>query len=72
LDGLARSAVSIRSRSKADRTGICARDYVTENPLTSGEAETMIEDYYDEQGWDRKTGIPGRTRLEDLGLFPTP
>lgn len=44
------------------------KDYVTEKPLTIEEAGEMIEDYYEEQGWDRKTGVPTRTRLEALGL----
>lgn len=48
------------------------KDYVTEKPLTMEEAEGMIEDYYEEQGWDRKTGIPTRDRLEELGLEERP
>ncbi len=44
------------------------KDYCSEQPLTIEEAGAMIEDYYDEQGWDRTTGIPTRARLEELGL----
>jgi aldehyde:ferredoxin oxidoreductase len=28
----------------------------------------MVEDYYDEWGWDRNTGIPTAEGLERLGL----
>jgi aldehyde:ferredoxin oxidoreductase len=31
----------------------------------------MIEDYYDEEGWDSDTGIPGRERLKTLDLADT-
>ena len=32
------------------------------------QAEEMVEDYYEEQGWDRKTGDPTRIGTEALGL----
>jgi len=44
------------------------KNYVTEEPLKREEAQEMIEDYYEEWGWDRKTGIPSAARLEELGL----
>ena len=44
------------------------KDYLTEEPLTIQESEQMIEDYYDEQGWDIKTGIPTKATLEQLEL----
>lgn len=44
-------------------------DYVTEQPIGPGQVMAMVEDYYDEQGWDRNTGEPLRDRLEDLGLI---
>ncbi len=44
------------------------KDYVTEQPLERQEAERMIEDYYGEWGWDRKTGIPTAQVLDALGL----
>jgi aldehyde:ferredoxin oxidoreductase len=43
-------------------------DYVSNKPLSREEAARMAEDYYDEQGWDRQTGIPTESRLEELGL----
>jgi len=44
------------------------KEYVTERPLTSQETEKMVEDYYDEWGWDRKTGVPTSQALNRLGL----
>ncbi|MFH1242569.1 MAG: aldehyde ferredoxin oxidoreductase C-terminal domain-containing protein, partial [Pseudomonadota bacterium] len=44
------------------------KDYLTERPLSLQEGEEMIEDYYDEWGWDRKSGVPSQQRLEELGL----
>jgi aldehyde:ferredoxin oxidoreductase len=43
-------------------------NYITEEPVGPGEIIAMIEDYYDEQGWDSDTGIPGRERLKALDL----
>lgn len=42
--------------------------YITEKPVGPGEIMKMIEDYYDEQGWNADTGIPDVERLEALGL----
>ncbi len=44
------------------------KDYVNGKPLRSREAQEMVEDYYDEWGWDRKTGIPSPRLLGELGL----
>ncbi|MBW1687680.1 MAG: hypothetical protein JRS35_21810 [Deltaproteobacteria bacterium] len=44
------------------------KNYVSEEPLSPAEAEHMIEDYYEEWGWDRKTGAPTARRLAELGL----
>ncbi len=44
------------------------RDYLSGEPLSQKEAQSMIEDYYDEWGWDRKTGIPTQKLLNELGL----
>lgn len=30
--------------------------------------DKMLDEYYDLNGWDRKTGVPTRSRLESLGL----
>ena len=44
------------------------KDYVTEEPLSREEAEQMIGDYYEEWGWDRRSGVPTADRLEELGF----
>ncbi len=48
---------------------------ITDEPMSVGasagqvfEAEKMLNDYYKERGWDQKTGIPTKERLEKLGL----
>lgn len=30
--------------------------------------DTMLDNYYELRGWDKKTGLPTRGRLETLGL----
>jgi aldehyde:ferredoxin oxidoreductase len=47
------------------------KEYLTEKPLDREEAMGMVEDYYEEWGWDRKTGIPTAQVLEELGLKKT-
>ena len=44
------------------------KEYVTEKPLAREVSEQMIEDYYEEWGWDRRTGRPTAERLQELGL----
>ncbi|MCP4666761.1 MAG: hypothetical protein GY849_10380 [Deltaproteobacteria bacterium] len=44
------------------------KDYVFETPLTHNDTEQMINDYYEEWGWDRKTGVPTKKVLKKLGL----
>jgi aldehyde:ferredoxin oxidoreductase len=44
------------------------KDYLTDEPVTREMLDRMIDDYYDEQGWDRESGIPTRERLEELGI----
>ncbi|MBW1642448.1 MAG: hypothetical protein JRJ76_06385 [Deltaproteobacteria bacterium] len=44
------------------------KEYVSGKPLQIDQAQKMIEDYYEEWGWDRKTGTPTGKILEKLGL----
>jgi aldehyde:ferredoxin oxidoreductase len=44
------------------------KEYATEQPLDREGAERMIEDYYEEWGWDREKGVPTARTLEELGL----
>jgi aldehyde:ferredoxin oxidoreductase len=43
-------------------------EYLSGRPLSPDDVERMMDDYYDEQGWDIKTGIPFPERLNELGL----
>ena len=44
------------------------KNYLTGRPLSPDDVEHMMDDYYEEQGWDVKTGIPTQERLKELGL----
>jgi len=44
------------------------KNYVTDKPLTREDIKRMVEDYYEEWGWDRDTGVPTTEVLEKLGL----
>jgi len=37
-------------------------------PLTQEMLDSMLDNYYELRGWDKKTGIPTRTKLERIGL----
>jgi len=43
-------------------------EYLSGRPLRPDDVERMVDDYYDEQGWDSQTGIPFPERLNELGL----
>lgn len=36
--------------------------------ITHEELQNMLDNYYELRGWDKKTGIPSRRKLEELGL----
>ena len=65
-EGLDRTRDEALPRAWFEEPGF--KDYVTGRPLSREETEEMIEDYYEEWGWDRKTGVPGPAELERLGL----
>jgi aldehyde:ferredoxin oxidoreductase len=46
-------------------------DYFKKRPITRDEAERLLDDYYDERGWDRALGTPTPSKLKDLGLERT-
>lgn len=50
-----------------DRGMMVLCDYF-ETPLTKEGCEKLLDDYYDERGWDIKTGIPTEKTLSELGL----
>ena len=43
-------------------------DYYETGTLTRDDVERYLEDYYDERGYDRQSGLPTREKLEELGL----
>ncbi|MBD3255703.1 MAG: hypothetical protein GF383_11470 [Candidatus Lokiarchaeota archaeon] len=36
--------------------------------ITKGIANQLLDDYYDERGWNKDDGLPSNEKLEDLGL----
>ena len=51
----------------SDRGTMVLCDYFG-NPLSREDCERLLDDYYDERGWDIKTGIPTEKTLKELGL----
>jgi aldehyde:ferredoxin oxidoreductase len=43
-------------------------DYERTSILTREDVERFLDDYYDERGYDRQSGLPTRRKLEELGL----
>jgi aldehyde:ferredoxin oxidoreductase len=43
------------------------RDYFG-RPLSNEDCQRLLDDYYEERGWDRETGIPKEKTLKELGL----
>jgi aldehyde:ferredoxin oxidoreductase len=50
-----------------DGKEVYLQDYFR-NPLSRKDCEKILDDYYDELGWDIKLGIPTKKRLVELGL----
>jgi aldehyde:ferredoxin oxidoreductase len=50
-----------------DRGTLGLRDHF-EHPLTRDDCQKLLDDYYDERGWDIGTGIPTEKTLSELGL----
>jgi len=51
----------------SDRGTMVLCDYFGK-PLTKQDCEKLLDDYYDERGWDIETGIPTEKTLRELGL----
>jgi len=51
----------------SDRGTMVLCDYFGK-PLSREECEELLDDYYDERGWDVDTGIPEKRTLVELGL----
>ncbi|MFC1939366.1 aldehyde ferredoxin oxidoreductase C-terminal domain-containing protein [Chloroflexota bacterium] len=46
----------------------CITDYHDDSVLTREDVERILDDYYDERGYDKASGIPTRKKLKELGL----
>lgn len=44
-------------------------DYFGTRQLTVQDLQSLLDDYYDECGWDRRRGIPEEQKLKELGLI---
>jgi aldehyde:ferredoxin oxidoreductase len=44
------------------------RDYFGAASFASEDVEGVLDDYYDERGWDKESGIPTPDKLKELGL----
>ncbi len=53
---------------QADGTETVLMDYFGTKAVTADDVEGLLDSYYDEKGWDTKTGIPTREKLSELGL----
>ncbi len=43
-------------------------DYYKTKTLSREDVNELLDDYYDERGWDREKGIPTKEKLTELGL----
>ncbi len=43
-------------------------DYNETATLTREDVESFLDDYYDERGYDKKSGLPTRQKVGELGL----
>lgn len=43
-------------------------DYYRTVELDEGDIQRMLDDYYQERGWEKESGLPSRPKLEELGL----
>lgn len=53
---------------KVDNKYVPLMDYFETKELTIEDVEGILDDYYDERGWEIKRGIPKKEKLEELGL----
>lgn len=45
------------------------KDYFGATALTRQDVDRLLDDYYDEHGWDTKTSCPTERKLKELGLL---
>lgn len=52
----------------SDREDMTLQDYFGYKKLTREDIEALFDEYYEEKGWDKKSGIPTKAKLTELGL----
>jgi aldehyde:ferredoxin oxidoreductase len=65
LPGLWANAIAKPTETSSGEARL--KDYFG-RPVTRADFEAMLDDYYDEHGWDTGKGVPTRNRLIELGL----
>ena len=65
--GLGRKDDNFPEKFMSESITICGKSY---GPIPRNEVQKLIEEYYEERGWDRE-GIPTQDKLEELGLSLT-
>jgi len=58
----------LRPLEKPNGEKVYLRNKYDDRILKARDLEKMIDDYYEERGWDKKSGIPKKTKLAALGL----
>jgi aldehyde:ferredoxin oxidoreductase len=53
---------------KAGDKEISLHDYYNTKNLNQEDVEELLNEYYDERGWDRSSGAPTQEKLRELGL----
>ncbi len=53
---------------KAGETKLVLMDYYKQKNLTEKDMTKLLDDYYEERGWDKSSGLPSREKLENLGI----
>ncbi|MBE0414992.1 MAG: hypothetical protein IBX36_00420 [Dehalococcoidia bacterium] len=53
---------------KGEGTEFPLMDYYKTTVLTEADVDRILDDYYEERGWDKKTGTPTPPKLRELGL----
>jgi len=53
---------------KAGGKELVLHDYYETRTLTPQDVQQLLDEYYDERGWDRTTGAPTPQKLRELGL----
>lgn len=53
---------------KSEHGEILLKDYFGTKALTAEDLDIMLDDYYDERGWEVERGIPTKKKLKELGL----